>query len=418
MKKTPWIIAAATACVIGVGGGGTAYAMSNVVTVDAYGEESHVRTFSPTVAEVLADQGIEVKDTDLVIPGLDEQVTDGTQIQIIERTPVTVTVDGEPQELLTTGTTVSDALEELELETEGARITPEPGTELVADGNDVEVVTLKTVTFVGQYGQDTFEVAALTVDEAMRAVLRDIEDTDTASVDRASILEDGATITVQRVRQTERTETETIPFEKKTEKDDSLLEGTTKVKVAGKEGSREKVVSEKLVDGEVTESQVVSEKVVTEPVAQVTLVGTKPKPEPEPEPEPAPVQEEKAQPATKKKTEKKTEKKSETKEPSRSSESSRSSERSSAPAPTAPSGSVWDRLAQCESGGNWSINTGNGYYGGLQFSAGTWRAYGGGQYAPYANQATRDQQIAIAKKVQAGQGWGAWPACTSKLGIR
>ena len=414
MKKTPWIIAAATACVIGVGGGGSAYAMSNVVTVDAYGEESHVRTFSPTVGEVLADQGIEVKDTDLVIPGLDEQVADGTQIQIIERTPVTVTVDGEPQELLTTGTTVSDALEELELETEGARITPEPGTELVADGNDVEVVTLKTVTFVGQYGQDTFEVAALTVDEAMRAVLRDIEDTDTASVDRDSILEDGATITVQRVRQTERTETETIPFEKKTEKDDSLLEGTTEVKVAGKEGSREKVVSEKLVDGEVTESQVVSEKVVTEPVAQVTLVGTKPKPEPEPEPEPAPAQEEKAQPATKKKTEKK----SETKEPARSSESSRSSERSSAPAPTAPSGSVWDRLAQCESGGNWSINTGNGYYGGLQFNKSTWLAYGGGQYAPTANLATRDQQIAIAKKTQASQGWGAWPACTKKLGIR
>ena len=113
MKKTPWIIAAATACVIGVGGGGTAYAMSNEVTVDAYGEQSSVRTFSPTVAEVLADQGIEVKDTDLVVPGLDEQVTDGTEIQIIERTPVTVTVDGEPQELLTTGSTVADALDDL-----------------------------------------------------------------------------------------------------------------------------------------------------------------------------------------------------------------------------------------------------------------------------------------------------------------
>ena len=79
---------------------------------------------------------------------------------------------------------------------------------------------------------------------------------------------------------------------------------------------------------------------------------------------------------------------------------------------------MWDRLAQCESGGNWSINSGNGYYGGLQFSKSTWLAYGGGQYAPTANQATRDQQIAIAKKTQASQGWGAWPACTKKLGIR
>ncbi len=79
---------------------------------------------------------------------------------------------------------------------------------------------------------------------------------------------------------------------------------------------------------------------------------------------------------------------------------------------------VWDRVAQCESGGNWSINTGNGYYGGLQFSAQTWTAFGGGKYASTANQATRAQQIDIAKKVQAQQGWGAWPSCTSKLGIR
>lgn len=78
----------------------------------------------------------------------------------------------------------------------------------------------------------------------------------------------------------------------------------------------------------------------------------------------------------------------------------------------------WDRLAECESGGNWAINTGNGYYGGLQFHPQTWLGYGGGQYAPTANLATREQQIEIAKKVQASQGWGAWPACTAKLGIR
>lgn len=83
-----------------------------------------------------------------------------------------------------------------------------------------------------------------------------------------------------------------------------------------------------------------------------------------------------------------------------------------------PEHNVWDSLAQCEAGGNWSINTGNGYHGGLQFHPQTWNGYGGQQYAPYAYQATREQQIAVAEKVQAGQGWGAWPACTSKLGIR
>ncbi|WP_406512190.1 LysM peptidoglycan-binding domain-containing protein [Streptomyces sp. NBC_00161] len=71
----------------------------------------------------------------------------------------------------------------------------------------------------------------------------------------------------------------------------------------------------------------------------------------------------------------------------------------------------WDRVAQCESGGNWSINTGNGYYGGLQFSSSTWAAYGGKAYAAQANQASKSQQIAIAEKVLKGQGKGAWPSC-------
>lgn len=78
---------------------------------------------------------------------------------------------------------------------------------------------------------------------------------------------------------------------------------------------------------------------------------------------------------------------------------------------------VWDQIAQCESGGNWAINTGNGYSGGLQFSPSTWAAYGG-QYAPNAAQASRDQQIAAAEKVLAAQGWGAWPSCSAKAGLR
>ena len=82
-----------------------------------------------------------------------------------------------------------------------------------------------------------------------------------------------------------------------------------------------------------------------------------------------------------------------------------------------PPDSDWDRLAQCESGGNWAINTGNGYYGGLQFSGATWNAFGGGQYAATANQATREQQIAVAEKILASQGWGAWPACSASLGL-
>lgn len=78
---------------------------------------------------------------------------------------------------------------------------------------------------------------------------------------------------------------------------------------------------------------------------------------------------------------------------------------------------VWDRVAYCESTGRWNINTGNGYYGGLQFAAGTWRSYGGQTYAPTANQATKEQQIAIARRVLAGQGPGAWPVCSVRAGL-
>jgi resuscitation-promoting factor RpfA len=71
----------------------------------------------------------------------------------------------------------------------------------------------------------------------------------------------------------------------------------------------------------------------------------------------------------------------------------------------------WDQVASCESGGNWGINTGNGYLGGLQFTQGTWASHGGSEYAPSAHLATRDQQIAVAERVLASQGRGAWPVC-------
>jgi hypothetical protein len=88
------------------------------------------------------------------------------------------------------------------------------------------------------------------------------------------------------------------------------------------------------------------------------------------------------------------------------------------PSAYAASDDTWDRLAQCESSGNWAINTGNGYHGGLQFSPRTWTGFGGGEFASKAYQATRAQQIVVAERVLASQGWNAWPSCSRKLGIR
>ena len=79
---------------------------------------------------------------------------------------------------------------------------------------------------------------------------------------------------------------------------------------------------------------------------------------------------------------------------------------------------TWDRLARCESGGRWHINTGNGYYGGLQFSSSTWRAFGGGRYAQHAHRASRLQQIQVAERVRRAQGWRAWPVCSRRINLR
>lgn len=85
---------------------------------------------------------------------------------------------------------------------------------------------------------------------------------------------------------------------------------------------------------------------------------------------------------------------------------------------SAPTEGRWDQLAQCEAGGNWAINSGNGFYGGLQFAAGTWTSFGGEAFAPRADLATREQQILVAEDVLAVQGWGAWPGCSAKFGWR
>ncbi|MCD2188681.1 transglycosylase family protein [Actinomycetospora soli] len=82
------------------------------------------------------------------------------------------------------------------------------------------------------------------------------------------------------------------------------------------------------------------------------------------------------------------------------------------------SNATWDRLAKCESTNNWDADTGNGFKGGLQFTDSTWKAFGGKKYADSADEASREEQIAVAKKVQAEQGWKAWPTCTKKLGMR
>ena len=164
------------------------------------------------------------------------------------------------------------------------------------------------------------------------------------------------------------TKKEKVDFTVVRKSTDELEKGRTKVETPGSNGLRKVTWRETRHDGKLEDRKKTRATVVTKPKKQVVLVGTK---EPEKDEEPT--------------------------------------------ASGGASGGVWDKIAKCESGGNWSINTGNGYYGGLQFSPSTWRAHGG---SGMPHKASRAEQIAIAKKVQKSQGWGAWPGCTAKLGLR
>ena len=250
----------------------------------------------------------------------------------------------------------------------------------------------KAVTAQRGDATEQFVSTATTVEEALEQGGVTVGADDIVEPALDSALTDGAKITVKVVEKSEVTETRTVEHDSTKEDDSSLEKGKTKVKTEGKDGEEEVTFEVTTVDGEETEREEISATVTTEPVTEVVSVGTK-----EPEPEPT---------------------SSSSSSSDSSSSSSDSSESSSASQASAPTSGVWQRLAQCESGGNWSINTGNGYYGGLQFNPNTWAAMGGTQYAPLPHQATPAEQIAVATKLQAAAGWGQWPHCSSQLGLR
>jgi resuscitation-promoting factor RpfB len=371
-------VALNAAVVTALVGGTTAYAtFDTTVTLSVDGESQQVSTFARDVEGVLDAEGIELGEHDVVAPSPESAIQDGTEISVRYGRLLTVTVDGAEREIWTTALSVEEALAELGIRAQGAELSVSRSLGIGRGGLDFEVRTPKDITVTVDGGTQEHTTTALTVAEALTDVGVALGERDTTAPGREARVGDGIAITVQRVAVERETVTEEIPFDTVEKNTDSLYRGERKVQTEGKAGTREKVVRRTVVDGELTAEKVVSETVVTEPVDAVVLVGTKSRP---------------------------------TSSPSPSSSSSGGSS-----APPVADGSVWDRLAECESGGNWSINTGNGYYGGLQFSLGTWQAYGGSGY-PHEN--SREEQIRIATKVRdARGGYGDWPACAAKLGL-
>ena len=351
-------------------GGVVAVGAQKDITLDVNGETTTLATFAGDVNTALEAAGVSVAGEDLVYPALSEQLADGDSITVRTAKPVAVTIDGVETQLSSTDLTVSDLLGGLDGIVPGAAVTSGAkeiaDDEVVTEGMNIEVVSPKIVKVSDGGSVSYASVSAKTVEDALEARGITVDKDDRVSPELDTPVTAGMTITVDRVTVSEEDNTEEFDAPAKYVDDPELDEGTEEVREDGTPGSR--TVTRKIVtvNGEEESNDVIKEDVHTEPIAALIARGTKPK----------------------------------------------------STAPAVAEGSVWDAIAQCEATGNWSINTGNGFSGGLQFTPSTWAAFGGTEYAPEAWQASREQQIAVAEKVQAAQGWGAWPACTSKLGLR
>jgi uncharacterized protein YabE (DUF348 family) len=363
-KIIPVVAAGATA--LAVAGSTFAYAaLNNDVALAVDGQTQDVTTMSRTVGDVLAGQGITVGAHDVVVPSVDSAVADGTKIAVQYGRQVTVKVDGQQKSFWTTATTVDQALQSLQLDTNGADLSTSRSAGIGRQGLNLTVNTAKTVTIESGGKDKKLETTALTVGQALTEAGIAVDSNDKLSAKESTKLKDGLEFAVTKVDVKTVTKTKKVGYDTVYKNTDDLDKGKTKVDTDGKKGERTIVYREVRHDGKLVKRTEKSSKITTKSRDKVVLVGTK--------------------------------------------------EDEVASSGSTSGNSVWDRLAQCESGGNWSINTGNGFYGGLQFTASTWHAMGG---SGLPHQASRETQIAVAKKLQARAGWGQWPGCTSKLGLR
>ena len=375
----PAVAAGATA--LAVAGGTFGYAtLDKAVTLSIDGQTQRLQTMAPTVGDLLAKKNVDVGQRDVVAPSLDSKLAEGTVIAVRYGRQVSFTIDGQKQVLWTTATTVDQAVDQLAMDTADAEMSPGPGTVIGREGLDVEIATVKTVSIDDAGKKRKVTTTAQTVAGALQAAKIVVDSDDELSVKPTARLVDGASFRYVKVSVSTVTEKSAVVNKTIHKKTDKLNRGKTKVGTSGRAGVRTVTFRVVRHNGKLVSKTKTKSEVTRKPVTEVVLVGTK-----------------------------------ETKPTPTSSGSKKSSSKKSSGGGSPASGSVWDRLAQCESGGNWSINTGNGYYGGLQFTLGTWRAYGG---SGYPNQNSRAQQIAVAQRLQAAAGWGQWPACSSKLGLR
>jgi uncharacterized protein YabE (DUF348 family) len=338
------------------------------LAIDVDGKIEHVTASGDTVGQVLADQGITLHKHDEVAPGVNQTISDGTVIAVRYGKPLTLDVDGKTSKYWVNATDVRGALHELDRSFDRARLSVSRGAGITRDGLRIVIATPKRLTIsIGGRHAVHRNLPAMTVAQALREMHVHVHKNDVTKPGLHHQVSDGDHVVLTRIRIVQRhVSGQAMPFATLTRDDSSMYRGHSALVRSGHSGLRNVTYRVVFRNGRLVARRVVSQDVLRQPVARIERVGTK----------------------------------------------------TVAPAPTtnyASGSTVWDQIAQCESGGNWAENTGNGYYGGLQFSLGTWQAYGGSGLPSSASRAT---QIAIATKVRdASGGYGAWPACAASLGL-
>ncbi|WP_099051539.1 resuscitation-promoting factor [Mycobacteroides salmoniphilum] len=365
--RSPLLRALVAALLVVIGaGGGYAIAAHKTLTLNVDGNAMTVTTVKSQVSEVLADYGYPLSDRDDVAPAKHDAVSDGDTIVLKRSRPLDISVDGQgTQQVWTTANTVSDALSQLSM-TDTAPTAATRGSRLPLEGMSLAVVSAKTVQLNDGGVISTPRIAAPTVGALLEATGNPLQQFDTVDPSPSTPVTADMPITVTRIRVTKVTEQAPLAPSPQKIEDAEMNMSRSVVEDPGAPGSQDIVYSVLSVNGRETGRMPVSNNVLAPARNSVLRVGAKPGTE----------------------------------------------------VPTVTRGSAWDALASCEAGGNWAINTGNGFYGGVQFDYGTWLAHGGAKYAPRADLATREEQIAIAEKTLAVQGWGAWPVCSARVGAR
>jgi uncharacterized protein YabE (DUF348 family) len=346
---------------LGLIGGTMAFFLAQKsVTLTVDGQARQVGTYAGTVGEVLEEEGLEPASHDVVLPAVEQAVADGDAVVLNRARPLQLTVDGVSREVYVTALSVDEALGQLGFRADGLVLSASRSERLPLRGMELSITTPKDVVLVSDGQERVVTTTAATAGDLLAEQGIALGETDRTSLHLDQALLNRMRLQVFRVQVSEISQTTAVPAERVETPDPNAFKGEETVTQAGVDGQQVTRYRVTVTDGVETAREKLSTTVTRAPVAEQVTVGTQDR-------------------------------------------------------PAVASGGVWDQLAQCEAGGNWAMNNGNGFYGGLQFNLSTWRHYGGSGM-PHQN--SREQQIAIGERVQAAQGWGAWPSCSRKLGLR